>query len=136
MPFYRGDSGKFEFSETGSSLAVITALRNWTLTVEKDEIETTAQGDNFRKYVGGMISATGTAEMLFDAGSGKKEALLDDIVEQNDDATAAFKLYFNDTQNISFVGLITSSDYGVTVGEVTSASVSFRATGAITMDVA
>lgn len=135
MPFYRGDEGSLHFTNTSTSPSIVTALRNWSFTLEKEEIEATAQGDTFKTFLPGLVSGSGTAEMLFDKGTGTKQELLEDIVSTDAVANAKFKLFFNGSEDITFDGMVTSAEYGATVGEVESVTVSFRATGTITLNV-
>ena len=41
-------------------------LRNWSITVTRDVLETTGLGDGDRTYVQGLRGATGTATILYD----------------------------------------------------------------------
>ena len=136
MPFYRGDEGSVHFTNNPDDTPTsVTALRNWSFTLDKEEIEATAQGDTFKTYLPGLVSGSGTAEMLFDKGTGTKQELLEDIISTDAVADSKFKLFFNGSENISFSGMVTSADYNATVGEVQSVTVSFRATGTITLNV-
>jgi hypothetical protein len=40
------------------------------MTVEKESLDTTALGDTYRANVGGLISGSGTCELLYTASSG------------------------------------------------------------------
>ena len=44
MAFYRGQQGSVKFDDAGSSAAAITSTRSWSLTVEKESLDTTALG--------------------------------------------------------------------------------------------
>ena len=46
--------------------AQIAHVRNWSVTVTRDVLETTGLGDGDRTYVQGLRGATGTATILYD----------------------------------------------------------------------
>jgi len=41
MAFFRGEQGSVKFDDAGVSAAAITSTRSWSMTVEKDVLETT-----------------------------------------------------------------------------------------------
>ena len=55
MATVRGEQGSVKFDEAGSSVAVLAATRNWSLSISKDSIETTVHGNTFRGTQGGLI---------------------------------------------------------------------------------
>jgi hypothetical protein len=71
MAFYRGQQGtvKFDKDAAGAALGEVAAVRSWSLSVEKEQLEVTDHGDTFRAYVGGLVGGSGTVEMLYDAPS-------------------------------------------------------------------
>ena len=69
MAFYRGQQGSVKFDDAGSTPAAISSTRSWSLTVEKESLDATALGDTYRANVGGLISGSGTCEVLYTASS-------------------------------------------------------------------
>ena len=69
MAFFRGQQGSVKFDDGGVSLSTIASTRSWSLTVEKESLDTTALGDTYRANVGGLISGSGTCEVLYTASS-------------------------------------------------------------------
>ena len=68
MAFFRGEEGSVKFSKDGSeALATVISTTGWSLDITKDTLECTAHGDNSRKYVGGLISGSGTVDFLYTA---------------------------------------------------------------------
>ena len=137
MAFYRGQQGtvKFDKDADGAALSEIAAVRSWSLSVEKEQLEVTDHGDTFRTYVGGLIGGTGSVEMLYDAPSaGDKLDLINEVLTTEDAANANFELYLDETgdKKISFQALITSAEYAATVGEIEVISVNFTCNGTIT----
>jgi hypothetical protein len=137
MAFYRGQQGtvKFDKDAAGSDLGEIAAVRSWSLSVEKEQLEVTDHGDTFRAYVGGLVGGSGSVEMLYDApGSGDKLDLINEVLTTEDPANANFELYLDETgtKKISFAALVTSAEYAATVGEIEVISVNFTCNGTIT----
>ena len=136
MAAIKGDVGKIMFENAGGTEANIGELRSWSLSVTKDTQETTAMGATSKTFVGGLISGEGSAELLYDAsGNSDYQAFIDDVLTTGDNADALFELFPDrDTsaKKISFAGIITSAEYGATLGEVQIINISFQTSGTIT----
>lgn len=137
MAFYRGQEGSVKFDDAGVSASTIASTRSWTLTVEKESLDTTAMGDTYRANVGGLISGSGTVELLYTASSADEtNAFIKMVNTANDGGAASFELYlYSTTKKITFSGVITSAEYSATVGEVQVVTCNFVTNGTITMSV-
>ena len=138
MAFYRGQQGSVKFDDGGSSAAVITATRSWSMTVEKAVLDSTALGAVHAANVGGIISGSGSVELLYTASSSDETNVFIEAANTSSDAgTALFELYLDTTgtKKISFDGLITSADYSATVGEAEVITCNFVTNGTITLDI-
>ena len=139
MAFFRGEQGTVFFDNAGSGgMSEIAAVRSWSMTVEKDALETTSQGATYKANVGGLIAGTGSMEVMYDApGVGDKLDLIKDINTATDDGTASVELYLDETGGKKIVGLIviTSTEYSATVGELEVVTVSFTMNGSITLSI-
>ena len=139
MAFFRGEQGTVFFDNAGSGgMSEIAAVRSWSMTVEKDALETTSQGATYKANVGGLIAGTGSMELMYDAPSaGDKLDLIKDINTATDDGTASVELYLDETGGKKIVGLIviTSTEYSATVGELEVVTVSFTMNGSITLSI-
>lgn len=138
MAFFRGQQGSVKFDDAGSTAAAISSTRSWSLTVEKESLDTTALGDTYRANVGGLISGSGTCEILYTASSSDETNVFIEHVNTATDAGGALFELFLDTsgdKKITFDGVITSAEYSATVGEVEVITVSFVTNGAITMSI-
>jgi hypothetical protein len=138
MAFYRGQQGSVKFDDAGSSAAAITSTRSWSLTVEKESLDTTALGATYRANVGGLISGSGTCEILYTASSADEtNVFIEHVNTANDEGAALFELYLDTsgTKKISFDGVITSAEYSATVGEIEVITLNFVTNGAITLDI-
>ena len=136
MAFFRGEEGSVKFSKDGSeALATVVSTTGWSLDITKDTLECTAHGDNSRKYVGGLISGSGTVDFLYTAASGNETAnLLADVLTTEDAADAQFELFMDTSgsKKVSFSGIVTGTSLSATTGDLETVSVSFITSGAIT----
>lgn len=139
MAFYRGQQGTVFFDkDSGAGVSEIAAVRSWSMTVEKDVLETTAQGATYKANVGGLLAGTGTMEVMYDApGSGDKLDMLKDVNTATDEGNAAIELYLDETGGKKITGtiVINSAEYGATVGELQVVTINFTTTGTITLDI-
>ena len=138
MAFYRGEQGTVFFDKDSSGgISEIAAVRSWTMTVEKDVLETTTQGATYKANIGGLLAGTGTMEVMYDApGSGDKLDLLKDANTATDEGNAFVELYLDETGGKKITGsiVISSAEYGATVGELQVVIINFTTTGTITLD--
>ena len=135
----KGDVGKIMFENAGGTEADVGQTRSWSLSITKDTMETTKQGDTFKTNIGGLISGEGTAELIYDnAGNTDYLAFVEDILTTGDAGDALFELFPDSSassKKLAFSGIITSAEYGATLGETQLINISFITTGAITSDI-
>ena len=136
MATLRGEQGAVQFDAAGSSNATIVGTRSWSLTITKETYETTDHGDTFRAFIGGLVSGSGTVELVYDPDATGQAAFLEDVVTTNDPADATFELFTtgttSGTDSVSFAGIITDMEITSTVGELVIVSASFITSGTIT----
>ena len=138
MAFFRGEQGSVKFDDAGSTTATIASTRSWSMTVEKDVLETTALGATYKSNIGGLIAGSGTVELIYTASSSDEtNVFIEAANTATDQGVAAFELFLDTTgtKKISFVGLITSTDYSATVGELEVITCNFVASGTITTSI-
>lgn len=139
MAFYRGQQGTVFFDNAGSGgLSEIAAVRSWSMTVEKESHDATAHGDTYRANIGGLISGSGTIEVMYDApGAGDKLDLIKDANQTTDEADAAVELYLDESGGKKITGtiVVTSSEYSATVGEIEIVTISFVSSGTLTLSI-
>ena len=138
MAFYRGEQGSVKFDDAGSTTTTIASTRSWSMTVDKDVLETTALGATYKSNIGGLISGSGSVELIYSATSADEtNVFIEAANTATDQGVAAFELFLDTTgtKKISFVGLITSADYGATVGELEVINCNFVTSGAITLGI-
>ena len=136
MATLRGEQGAVQFDAAGSSNATIVGTRSWSLTVTKETYETTDHGDTFRAFIGGLVSGSGTVELVYDPDATGQAGFLEDVVTTNDPADATFELFTtgttSGTDSVSFAGIITDMEITSTVGELVVVTCSFVTSGTIT----
>ena len=139
MAFYRGQQGTVFFDKDSSgSITEIAAVRSWSMTVEKDVMETTTQGATYKANIGGLLAGSGSMEVMYDApGAGNKLDLLKDVNTATDEGNAFVELYLDETGGKKITGsiVISSAEYGATVGELQVVTINFTTTGSITLDI-
>ena len=135
MATLRGEQGAVQFDAAGSTNATIVGTRSWSLTVTKETYETTDHGDTFRAFIGGLVSGSGTVELVYDPDATGQAAFLEDVVTTNDPADATFELFTtgttSGTDSVSFAGIITSMEITSTVGELVVVTCNFVTSGTI-----
>jgi len=138
MAFFRGEQGSVKFDDAGVSAAAITSTRSWSMTVEKDVLETTSLGATYKSNVGGLIAGSGTVEVLYTASSSDEtNSFIEAANTATDTGVATFELFLDTTggKKIAFAGLITSAEYSATVGELEVITCNFVTSGIITLSI-
>ena len=134
MAFYRGEEGSVKFDDAGSSNSAITSTRSWSLTIDKELLETTVMGDTYGGNVGGIITGSGSVEVIYTASSSDETAaFIDHINTATDAGTASFELFLDTSGDKKSASTVwTSADFSATVGELEIITVNFTTNGAIT----
>jgi len=135
MAFFRGEEGSVKFKNGSGTTEAIVSTTGWTLDTTKDTLECTGHGDTFRKYVGSLMSGSGTIDFLYTAASGNETAnLLADVLTAEDPADAQFELFLDTsgTKRVTFNGIVTGTSLSATTGDIETVSVSFITSGTIT----
>jgi len=135
MATLRGEQGAVQFETGSGSLATVVGTRSWSLTITKETYETTDHGDTFRNFIGGLISGTGTVELIYDPDATGQAGFIEDVVKVNDATDASFELFTTGTttgsDSVAFSGIITDMEITSTVGELVIVSCNFVTSGTI-----
>ena len=124
MAFFRGEEGSVSFDNGTGTVGAIASTTAWTLDTTKDTLECTAHGDTSRKYVGSLISGSGTVDLLYTATSGDDTAeIISDVLTTEDAGDATFNLFLDTSgsKKLNFNGIITGTSFSSTVGEMSAA---------------
>jgi len=136
MATLRGEQGAVQFETGSGSLATVVGTRSWSLTITKETYETTDHGDTFRNFIGGLISGSGTVELVYDPDATGQAGFIEDVVKTNDATDASFELFTTGTStgtdSVAFGGIITDMEITSTVGELVIVTCSFVTSGTIT----
>lgn len=133
---YTGRDGRLLID--GTTQAKVT---NWSLTGSLEVLETTTLGDEERSYTPGVQEYSGSATLLYyedDGGSNDASTALKNILKtsgvSSSDTVDLHLRLVNGSSNkdVRLTAYITSVSYSASVGEVTSAQISFQGTGALT----
>jgi len=116
-------------------------VTNWSVTGTLETLETTSLGDSQRTYTPGVQEFNGSATILYyndgtnrnDAATALRKVLRVDGVSDTDTVTIKLRLIEGGTNHdVAMNSYITSVSFGASVGEVSSAQISFQGTGALT----
>ena len=136
MAAIKGDVGKVMFHNAAGTEADISGTRSWSLSISKDTLETTVQGDTAKTFIGGLIAGEGSAELIYDpSGNSDYQAFIDDVLVTGDAGDALFELFPDSgaaSKKIGFAGIITNATYGATLGEIQEVNITFETNGTIT----
>ena len=136
MATLRGEQGAVQFETGSGTLATVVGTRSWSLTITKETYETTDHGDTFRNFIGGLISGSGTIEIVYDPDATNQPEIIEDVIKTNDAVDASFELFTTGTStgtdSVSFNGIITDMEITSTVGELVIATCNFVTSGTIT----
>lgn len=134
---YTGRDGKMLGPRGAAAAVEYGKVTNWTLQADLETLETTSLGDTQRSYAPGVQSFSGSATLLYynDGTNNDASALLQQIIKTGAVTTPVrLTLRLTDgaaNSDASFDAYITSASIGASVGEVSSAQISFQATGAL-----
>ena len=135
MAFFRGEEGSVKFKNGAGTTEAIVSTTGWSLDTTKDTLDVTAHGATSRSFVGSLFSGSGTVDFLYTAASGDETAnLFADVLATEDAADAQFELFLDTsgTKKVTFNGIVTGSSLSSTVGDLSTVSISFITSGAIT----
>jgi len=116
-------------------------VTNWQLTGSLEMLETTSLGESQRTYTPGVQEFNGSATLLYyndgtgrnDAATALKKVLRVSGISGGDTVDMRLRLVEGSTDHdVRLTTYITSVSFGASVGEVSSAQISFQGTGALT----
>ena len=134
MAFFRGEEGSVKFYKDGSeALATVISTTGWSLDITKDTLDVTAHGDNSRKFIGGLVSGSGTVDFLYTAATATDATgeILRDVLQADDPADAQFELFLNGSNKVTFNAVVTGTTLSTATGDLETVSVSFTTNGDI-----
>lgn len=111
--------------------AAIAKVRDVTLTIVRDALETTGIGQKDRTYAYGVRGTTGTGTLLYDSANAATTATMNRLLNDSEATdTIAMVLDTNVAEGtLSGEALITQAGVSVSVGSVVSVPISFSFSG-------
>jgi predicted secreted protein len=138
MAILTGNNGVLKLDATvGGSVATIAAVRNFTIDLTSDTIETTTMQVDVRTYLKGMSSWSGSADIYFDSASSTgtiaTHAVLNPTSGTVGQGTLTFQGFLADAAG-KFEGevIITGFSINSSMDGMVEASISFQGSGACT----
>lgn len=138
MAILTGNNGVVKLdASVGGSVSTIASVRNFSVELTRDTIETTTMGVDVRTFLTGLSSWSGTADIYFDSaastGTIATHAVLNPTSGTVGQATLTVELYLADTAG-KFSGevIITGFTVNASMDGMVEASISFQGSGACT----
>lgn len=138
MAILTGNNGNIKLdASVGGSVATIAAVRNFSIELTRDTVETTTMGVDVRTYLTGLSSWSGSADIYFDpaasTGTIATHAVLNPTSGTVGQSTLTFEGYLADAAG-KFSGevIITGFTVNATMDGMVEASISFQGSGACT----
>jgi len=136
MATITGNNGVIKIASTvGGSTTTVANVRNFTIDLKRDTIETTTMGVDVRTYLNGLSSWSGSADIYFDptasTGTFGTTASLNPTGGTVGQGTTAFE-GFLDTTSYKFAGNVIITGFSVksAMDGMVEASISFQGSGA------
>lgn len=109
-------------------------VRSWSLSINKDPLETTTLGVHDRTYTPGLRGSTGSAELMYDPNEGQAVELLNSILSNDASVSQSVSFVLDQAggKSLACSAFLTSVSPSVSVGDIQVCSVSFQVSGALT----
>ena len=129
MAVLTGADGQLLYGKT-----VIAKIRDFSITVNKEALETTCLASYDRSYVEGLRGSTASATLLYDPENSTANKMLNSILQtEGVEEELTFKMNRknapNGGGNFTLTGFITSISPSVSVGAVQAVSITFQVSG-------
>jgi len=138
MAILTGNNGNIKLdASVGGSVATIAQVRNFSVELTRDTIETSTMGVDVRTYINGLRSWSGSADIYFDSAASTGHIAVHSVLNPTSgtvgQATLTFEGYLADTAG-KFSGevIITGFTVNATMDGMVEASISFQGSGACT----
>ena len=110
----------------------VANVTNWSLTVEADNLDSSAMGTEWRTFITGIKQWSGTIDAHWDLTDTAQKALFDALTGST---LVSLKLYVDSTRNFSGAAMITSADTTVPFDGIETITFNFQGNGALTRSV-
>ena len=138
MAILTGNNGVLKLdASVGGSVATIAAVRNFSIELTRDTIETTTMGVDVRTYLNGMSTWSGSADIYFDSDASTGHLAVHTVLNPTSgtvgQSTLTFEGFLADTA-AKFSGevIVTGFTVNSSMDGMVEASISFQGSGACT----
>jgi predicted secreted protein len=137
MAIITGNNGNIKIDNASGTLTTLAAVRNFSIELTSDTIETTTMGVDVRTYLKGLSTWSGTADVYFDdanyTGGASVIAALNPTGILVGAGTVSIELFLDGTAD-KFAGevIITGFTVNSSMDGMVEASISFQGSGACT----
>jgi predicted secreted protein len=142
-----GNNGVLKIDNGSGTATAVGAVRNFTIEITSDTIETTRMGSDVRTYLKGLSSFSGSADIYFDpsempesTSSTTKILGLNPTLESIGSSPYTIELYLDGTtgnyNKFSGEVIITGFSINSTMDGMVEGSISFQGSGGVTYDLA
>lgn len=124
-----GKNGKVSISATNK----VVGIKNWSLELSLETLETTALGDDWKNYISGLKEWTASSEGDYEVPTDKagQQALQEAFLKGS---TVTVQMYVDGTNYYKGEAYISSLSIEDPVDDVVSISIEFTGTGALTFE--
>lgn len=133
MAMYEGSNGSVKLLDGTGTLTNVAQVRSWTISATRDTVETTSMSSSgVRTFVKGLETWSGSMEIVYDDSTSTE---VNAALNPSTDTVITGEWYpDNSVAGTKFAGTIIVTEFSVTAtyDGITTASVSFQGTGAMT----
>ena len=137
MAILTGNNGVVKIANSSGTLTSVASVRNFSIELKSDTIESTSMGQDTRSYFRGLSSWSGSADVYFDpvnyTGGASVIVALNPTSGSVGGSPIAIELYLDTTAD-KFAGNIIVTGFSVksSMDGMVEASISFQGSGACT----
>jgi predicted secreted protein len=132
MANYQGNNGSVKIKSGSDSLTAVADVRTWSVTVNRETVENTAMGDDYRKYLKGLQMWNGSMDIVY---NDSEASIVATSINPDTDNAVTVEFYGSDGDGTKFVGevIVTAFTVNASYDGLMTASVTFQGTGAPTV---
>ena len=132
MANYQGNNGSVKIKSGSDTLTAVADVRTWSVTVNRETVETTAMGDDYRTYLKGLQMWNGSMDIVY---NDSETSIVATSMNPDTDNAVTVEFYNDSADGTKFVGtvIVTAFTVNASYDGLSTASVTFQGTGAPTV---
>jgi len=132
MANYQGNNGSVKIKSGSDTLTAVADVRTWSVTVNRETVESTAMGDDYRKYLKGLQMWNGSMDIVY---NDSEASIVATSINPDTDAAVTVEFYGDNADGTKFVGevIVTAFTVNASYDGLMTASVTFQGNGAPTV---